>query len=69
MNEGHRVELQAEHIASRKDWGRYIELKTALNREHVAHISDELAPILDDLLRHAVQRAGGAEERDEDDGR
>jgi hypothetical protein len=61
MDTEHQVklqrELQAEHIASRKDWVRYVELKTAIYRTHVAQIEDELAPILDDLLRHRRRRA------------
>jgi hypothetical protein len=64
MDTEHQVELQrdlrAEHIAGRKDWVRYVELKTALYRAHVARIEDELAPIVDDLLRHDVRRAGNA---------
>lgn len=63
MDTEHQVELQrdlrAEHIAGRKDWVRYVELKTSLYRLHLASVEAELAPIVDDLLRHGLQRAGG----------
>jgi hypothetical protein len=49
-------ELQAERIKARKDWVRYVELKTSMYRQHLASIEAELAPIVDDLLRHDVHR-------------
>jgi hypothetical protein len=52
-------ELQSERIKARKDWVRYVELKTSLYRLHLASVEAELAPIVDDLLRHGLQRAGG----------
>jgi hypothetical protein len=45
-------ELQAERIEGRKDWVRYVELKTAIHREHVARVEADLAPIVDDLSKH-----------------
>jgi hypothetical protein len=64
MDTEHLVEFQrdlrAEHIAGRKGWVRYVELKTAMYRAHVARVEDELAPIVDDLRRHDVRRAGHA---------
>jgi len=49
-------ELQTERIEGRKDWVRYVELKTAIHREHVARVEAELGPILDDLSRHERAR-------------
>jgi hypothetical protein len=61
MNAEGRVEFQrefqAERIDGRKDWVRYVELKTAMYRAHVARVESELAPILDDVLRHQARRA------------
>lgn len=54
-------DLQAERIDGRKDWVRYVELKTAIYREHVAHVEAELAPIEHAVRRHAGHRAGDAE--------
>jgi hypothetical protein len=34
--------LQTERIEGRKDWVRYVELKTALYRKQLAHIESEL---------------------------
>ena len=45
-------ELRTERIEGRKDWVRYVELKTAIHRAHAARVEAELAPIVDDLLRH-----------------
>jgi hypothetical protein len=44
-------ELQAERIEGRKDWVRYVEIKTAIHRKHVARVEAELAPIVADLSR------------------
>lgn len=52
--------LQTERIVGRKDWAHYVELKTAMYREHVARIEAELAPIVDDLLRHETHSSGDA---------
>ena len=49
--------LQAERIKARQDWVRYVELKTSMYRQHLANIEAELAPIVDDLLRHGARRA------------
>ena len=49
-------DLQAERIEGRKDWVRYVELKTAMHRAHAARIEAELAPIVDDLSRHGRSR-------------
>lgn len=54
-------ELQAERIGGRKDLIRYVELKTSINWAHVKHIEDELAPIMDDLMRHEMRGAGRTE--------
>jgi hypothetical protein len=51
-----RRELQTERIDGRKNRARYVELKAAMHREHVARIEAELAPIQDDLLRHDGSR-------------
>jgi hypothetical protein len=51
-------EFQAERIAGRKDWVRYVELKTAMYGAHVARVESELGPILDDVLRHQARRTG-----------
>jgi hypothetical protein len=57
VDAGLQRELQAERIGARKDWVRYVELKTAIHRTHAARIESELAPILDDLLRRNARRA------------
>jgi hypothetical protein len=49
--------LQTERIDGRKDWARYVQLKTALHRAHVADVESELASILDALLRREKRRA------------
>jgi hypothetical protein len=51
--------LQTERIQGRKDWVHYVELKTAIYREHVASIEAELGPIVDDLRRHHTRRQRG----------
>jgi hypothetical protein len=53
--------LQDERIAGRKDWVRYVELKSAMYRSHVEHVQDELGPILDDLMRREMRGAGADE--------
>jgi hypothetical protein len=45
--------LQAERIDGRKGWARYIELKTAMRREHVERIAAELGAIREGLRRSA----------------
>lgn len=61
-------ELQAERIEGRKEWVRYVELKTAMYREHVARVEDELAPIVDDLTRHGADRKSPRADRMGGDG-
>jgi hypothetical protein len=40
-----RINLRDEHIASRKDWGAYVDLKTEVHRREVAQVTQSLAQL------------------------
>jgi collagenase-like PrtC family protease len=60
--------LQTERIEGRKDWVRYVELKTALYRKHLARIESELAPTEDASagLERELAEVGEARDADAD---
>ena len=51
-----RPDFQDEHIASRKDWGAYVDLTTTLHRKTVAQVDEFLAQLRARLERVLGQK-------------